>query len=123
MKKKFFLRALILLMVFSFASAAFADVEINSTNFPDETFRNYVSTNFDTDSNGTLSDSEIANVTSISVQFDESYNSQTGTANGVKITSLKGIEYFTELTDLDCQGIPQSKRRRSTCEPQRRTYI
>ena len=103
MKKKFFLRALILLMVFSFASAAFADVEINSTNFPDETFRNYVSTKFDSDSNETLSDSEIANATSINLDFEDAVEAGDN-PNSVKITSLKGIEYLTALTSLNCQG-------------------
>lgn len=35
--------------------------------FTDSSFRSYVSSNFDTDSNGYLSDAEISNVTSIDV--------------------------------------------------------
>ena len=71
---------------------AWADVAINSANFPDDNFRSYVSSNFDTDSDGVLSDSEIANVDLIDVN-----------SNG-SIASLKGIEYFTALTNLDCNG-------------------
>ena len=38
--------------------------------FTDSSFRSYVSSNFDTDSNGYLSDAEISNVTSIDVTFE-----------------------------------------------------
>ena len=62
-------------------------VSISAENFPDEAFRNYVS-NFD-DGDGILSDTEISAVTAINV-------------NGKGIKSLKGIEYFTALTKLDC---------------------
>ena len=68
--------------------AQFTDYHIN-TNFPDENFRSYVSTNLDKNGDGWLLPSEIAAVTKIDV-YDES------------ISSLKGIEYFTALTDLDC---------------------
>ena len=64
-------------------------VEINETNFPDATFRAYVSENFDTDKNGTLSAEEIAAVTEIKCW-------EKG------ITDLTGIKYFTELTKLLC---------------------
>lgn len=63
-------------------------VSISAENFPDEAFRNYVSTNFD-DGDGILSDTEISAVTAIKV-------------NRKGIKSLKGIEYFTALTKLDC---------------------
>ena len=74
-----------------FCTAAFGDVAIDATNFPDATFRSYVSTNFDANSDGTLSDAEIAKVTQIDV-------SNTGVAN------LMGIENFTELEKLNCSG-------------------
>ena len=64
-------------------------VKINATNFPDSTFRSYVSDNFDTDGSGTLSESEIAAVKKIDV-------SDKG------ISDLTGVEYFTELTTLYC---------------------
>ena len=56
---------------------------------------NYVSTNFDTDSDGYLSDEEIAAVTRIDV-----YGRGTSADGG--ITSLVGLERFTELTYLNC---------------------
>ncbi|MGN0642695.1 MAG: hypothetical protein ACI4JJ_06065, partial [Huintestinicola sp.] len=70
-------------------------IAVDSTNFPDEVFRNYVSTNFDTDGDGYLSDEEIAAVTDIDVSGTVS------TDGGV--TSLEGVEFFTELTILRCK--------------------
>ena len=65
-------------------------VYINNTNFPDAAFRSYVG-DFDLNSNGYLTENEIDAVTEISVPM-------------MNITSLKGIEYFTALTTLDCNS-------------------
>ena len=65
-------------------------VYINATNFPDAAFRNYVG-DFDLNTNGYLTEDEIAYVTQISVPL-------------MNITSLKGIEHFTALKYLDCNG-------------------
>ncbi|WP_200781911.1 InlB B-repeat-containing protein, partial [Peptococcus niger] len=84
--------ALIFVLINLPASPAWAepgDVAINATNFPDATFRDYVSTKFDKDNNGKLSDTEIAHITSISVTSEN-------------IADLKGIEYFTALQTLNC---------------------
>jgi hypothetical protein len=71
------------------ASEETSSVVIDETNFPDETFRGYVSENFDSDADGVLSEEEIDNVTNISVE--KKY-----------ISDLTGIEKFTSLTYLDC---------------------
>ncbi len=71
-----------------------AEVTIDETNFPDELFRNYVSSNFDKNKDNLLSAEEIVNVKSI--HFSGATNAITG------IKNLKGIEYFTALTKLDC---------------------
>ena len=73
------------------AVSAFAaeGVAVNETNFPDENFRNYVSENIDLDGNGVLSDSEIEAVDSLFVV-------------NKNIANLKGVEFFTALTDLNC---------------------
>jgi len=63
-------------------------VEINEANFPDATFREYVE-RFDTNEDGWLSGREREKVKSISVGNKE-------------ITSLKGVEWFTALTQLYC---------------------
>lgn len=70
-----------------------ASVTIDETNFPDENFRTYVSSHFDTDGDNSLSDDEIANAKSISL------GGTTSARHNVR--SLKGIEYLTALTYLD----------------------
>ncbi len=68
--------------------------EINSTNFPDENFRNWILAR-DYGKDAILSEDEIKSVTSIDVA---------GTSdNPGKIKSLKGIEYFTALDRLNCE--------------------
>ena len=84
MKKKLFSVFTLLLT----ATAAWADVTINETTFPDENFRNWVlSQEYGAD--GVLTDDEIANVTSMFFV-------------GKNIQNLQGIEYFTALTNLSC---------------------
>ena len=81
-----YLRQLLSLFVLFAATAVWADVEINETTFPDENFRNWVlSQSYGQDS--VLTEEEIAGVTKISLTSKKYY-------------SLKGIEYFTELTFL-----------------------
>ena len=67
------------------------DVEISEDNFKDETFRNYVSTNFDTSGNGWLDPDEISAVTSIDV-------------SGMGISDLEGINFFINLATLSCNN-------------------
>ncbi|MCR5849086.1 MAG: hypothetical protein K6G92_00020 [Bacteroidaceae bacterium] len=63
-------------------------VEINEENFPDENFRNWVlSQEYGKD--GVLTEEEIAEVTRMDLSTK-------------KILNLKGIEFFTELTWLNC---------------------
>lgn len=64
-------------------------VSITSANFPDDVFREYISSHFDKDNNGSLSQAEIEEALYISVYRKD-------------ITSLTGIEYFTSLVTLSC---------------------
>lgn len=64
-------------------------IAIDETNFPDAVFRSYVSDNFDTNGDGELSPSEIAEVREIEVP-------EAG------ISDLTGIECFTDLCGLVC---------------------
>ena len=75
------------------AAAQAEGVTIDETNFPDAAFRGYVTSNFDSDKDGVLSSGEIGKVDSIFLNVS---------TTGSKITSLKGIEYFTALTELYC---------------------
>ena len=76
-------------MMLAVCAQAWADVAINAANFPDEAFRNYVSSTFDKDKNGILSNTEIASIKEITLQNQDT-------------SSLKGIEYFTSLMRLYC---------------------
>lgn len=66
-----------------------ASIPINEANFPDPAFRDYVSKNFDTSHDGTLSEAERYGVTRISVA-------------GQGITNMTGIALFPELDYLYC---------------------
>lgn len=73
------------------------DVAINAANFPDANFQKYIKDVLDTNKDGSLGEAEIAKVTELTFEYPDS--------PGVKmsnIASLKGIEYFTALTTLDC---------------------
>ena len=67
-----------------------AQIAINETNFPDENFRNWILAQ-DYGQDGVLTANEIAGITQIYV-------------SGGNIANLKGIEYFTALENLDCEG-------------------
>ena len=91
MKKRALCALLALVLAFSLlpvSAYAAGGVKINKTNFPDSKFRSFVRT-YDTNNNGTLSDLELAEVKTMNV-----------TSKG--IGSLKGVEYFSALTILDC---------------------
>ena len=69
---------------------ASGDVKIDDKNFPDPTFRDYVSQNFDkSHHDGKLSQNELDDVKEIGI-------------NNTSVTSLQGIEYFKNLDYLDC---------------------
>ena len=70
------------------AACGETEIEINSQNFPDAAFREYVKT-FDSSKNGKLSEEEIKKITEI-VIMDE------------KATTLEGVELFPELARLSC---------------------
>lgn len=64
-------------------------IAVNSNNFPDSTFRSIISSDYDLDGDGYLSDTEISKATVMDIQFQF-------------ISNLSGIEYFTELKELNC---------------------
>ena len=88
------LLAIMMVLINLFASPVWAEpgeVVINELRFPDEIFRTYVLENFDTNKSGTLSKDELDAVKEIYL-------------NGKNISSLKGVEYFTELKSLYCSS-------------------
>ena len=76
----------------NYVYATEGDVEVDATNFPDATFRQWVLDNI-TSGSTTLTAQMIANTTAINV-------------SNKNIASLKGIEYFTALTKLVCSSNP-----------------
>ena len=74
-----------------------SSVAVNAANFPDENFRSYVSSNFDTDSNGYLSTAEISNAKQIELN---GYMDRDPLAAAV--SDLTGIEFLTSLEYLVC---------------------
>jgi len=66
-----------------------SDVEVSETNFPDENFRNWIKSQY-YGSDGVLTAEEIASVKTMNI-YDK------------YIESLQGIEFFTALTNLQCQ--------------------
>ena len=89
--------------------AGIAEVIINETNFPDEIFREYVEMNFDNNSDGLLSISEIEQTTIIAVA-DKG------------IIDLEGIEYFIMLEVLECYNNQISTLDISACVNLERLY-
>ena len=85
-------------------------VRISAANFPDNAFRNYISSSFDTDRNGYLSDAEIDAVTVIDFIPANSARNRAGfgTSSSFKtpgpVKSLAGLSFFTELRTLYCVG-------------------
>ena len=67
------------------------DVTINSTNFPDGTFRSFVASNYDVNKDGIL-------------QIDEYMYVEDMNVAGKGIKNLKGIEYFQGLFELNCSN-------------------
>ena len=88
-------------LLFASSMSVWADIEINETTFPDESFRNWIlRQSYGQD--GVLTDEEIAGVTRIMVN-----------TNGVQ--NLKGIEYFSSLTTLYCSAIQLTELDVSKC--------
>ena len=107
MKKRLLSILLTMLMVLCTAPfTAFAetgDVAINETNFPDANFRKIVEGYDTTKADGTVGADGVLSAAELeAVDEIECYDS--GIAN------LKGIEYFTELTYLDCSNDDDSNK-------------
>lgn len=97
------LAAVLLICSFAmgFSVQAADSIAINSTNFTDRNFRAVVSSWYDEDGDGYLSQEEISGVTLISV----SGMLVDTCGDDAQITDLKGIEYFTDCKRLRCGGI------------------
>ena len=63
--------------------------KIDEKHFPDPVFRNYIKTYFDLDENGNLSSGEVNRIETLNVSH-------------MGIEDLKGVEYLTSITEIDC---------------------
>ena len=77
-------------------------VNIDATNFPDATFRQWVLDNVDTDADTQLSEVEANRI----VQISFTYSSN----EAKNITDLKGVEYFSRLRLLSCYATKTADR-------------
>lgn len=91
MKKQ--LLGLLLLVLLLVPALAMADVSLDEKHFPDANFRSYLNATWNEDGDDKLSDAEIERITSIF-------------CGGRNIQSLKGVEYFPNLTQLDASANP-----------------
>ena len=82
----------VMMFVLMICSVAWADVEINAENFPDDEFRNFLLYCDEEllNGDGWFDDDELKDIYFMNVEGAEI------------IESLKGIEYFTELRELYC---------------------
>ena len=73
--------------------------KINKTNFPAKDFRNYVLANIDLNGDKKLSRSEADAVDELMLRTWE--DAEAG-RNAYNLSSLKGVEYFANLEQLEC---------------------
>ena len=101
MKKILFAVLLLMAPILFLQSKAQAaeNVKINSKNFPDAYFRFYVKASYDQNQDGKLSDAERKSVQVLDVGETSEYRME---LEYLPVTSLKGIEYFPDLKELDC---------------------
>ena len=78
-------------------------VEVNTKNFPDEGFRNWVIANIDGADDGVLTFDEITKVRRITINRGYSI-AGTVVSSTYKFANLQGIEFFVSLTQLNCDA-------------------
>ncbi len=83
-------------MIFATTSLVLADVALDSSNFPDNDFRAFLSP-YDANTNNILEDAEIANITSLS-----------GNSGILNVANLKGVEYLYNVKEAILNGITTS---------------
>ncbi len=81
------------------ARADDAPIPIDEAHFPDPAFREFVIYKYDGDKDGLLTADDLAKVTYMRCSNEKSDYID----KGKRLASLKGIEYFTSLTELSCE--------------------
>ena len=93
--------ALTIFCTVSIVDATESKVKIDKNHFPNTYFRYYVGMEYDKDSDGYLSMKERKAVTSIDVGEYSIYRME---YEFPMVTTMKGIEYFPNLIQLDCSA-------------------
>ena len=78
------------------AKKVYVDVKIDAEHFPDESFRSYISDNFDPDGDGVIPAEEVKQIQAINCSY-------------LGMSDLTGIKLFPALQDLNCSGNKLSK--------------
>lgn len=86
-----------------------AEVAINEQNFPDESFRKIVKSNFDNDQNGILSDEELRWATELEIDLRNVVQAEDGHYQQVNGESIEGIEYLENLQYVNVKNKLPSK--------------
>ena len=104
-RKRIVALILVALLALSAANALAASkgIAINKSHFPNDNFRTYVKNEFDSNGDGYLSTAERKAVRKIVFDPDDPVY------GGKNFANLKGIEYFTNLTELTAIGVHLSK--------------
>ncbi len=76
-------------------------VPIDADNFPAKEFRNYVKQNIDKNGDNKLSKKEAGAVDSIHLRTEEDLDNG---ENEIDCPNMKGLEYFANLSELECTG-------------------
>ena len=100
---------LLALLVLCAAAMAAADVPINANYFPDEWFRAFLSANVDSENSAYTDEAGVYHKAEKDGILNDLELSRTklivNAPEGKNITSLEGIQYFTKLETLECNGL------------------
>lgn len=98
--------ALTIFGTFGIVNAAESGIKIDKSHFPNTYFRYYVGMEWDENSDGYLSENERNAVTAIDVGEYSVYRME---YEFPMVTTMKGIEYFPNLIELDCSNAKLEK--------------
>ncbi|MCI8365286.1 MAG: hypothetical protein HFG34_10130 [Eubacterium sp.] len=78
------------------------NIQITESTFPDTYFRQFILANIDKNRDSILSDWEISKTTKIKITYEELEYGYSGYGRGLSTdVNFQGIEYFTNLQDLE----------------------
>lgn len=111
--------ALVFIWCCAASQVSAADTKITKKNFPDNFFQAYVKEEFDKNQDGILSDAEKKKVKNLDVGETSDYQLE---YEYPAPYTLKGIENFTQITELDCSNCSLSRLDVSKCTKLKKLY-